>query len=44
LGASKPEQIVENLKAIEVMPKLTKEVLAKIEEILKNKPADAVSP
>lgn len=40
LGASKPEQVVENLKAIEVLPKLTPEVLAKIEAILDNKPAD----
>lgn len=42
LGASKPEQVVENLKAIEVLPKLTPEVLAKIEAILDNKPADLV--
>jgi len=39
LGASKPEQVVENLKAIEVIPKLTPEVLEKIEKILDNKPA-----
>ncbi|KAH9923604.1 NADP-dependent oxidoreductase domain-containing protein [Fomitopsis serialis] len=32
-------QVVENLKALEVIPKLTPEVLAKIEEILQNKPA-----
>ncbi|THU75848.1 Aldo/keto reductase [Dendrothele bispora CBS 962.96] len=38
LGATKPEQIVENLKAIEVMPKLTPEILEKIEKILNNKP------
>jgi aryl-alcohol dehydrogenase-like predicted oxidoreductase len=42
LGASKPSQITDNLKAIEVMGKLTPEVLEKIEEILKNKPEDAV--
>ncbi|KAI5991740.1 NADP-dependent oxidoreductase domain-containing protein [Pisolithus orientalis] len=39
LGASKPEQVVENLKALEVIPKLTPEILDKIEDILKNKPA-----
>ena len=39
LGASKPEQVLDNLKALEVIPKLTPEVLEKIEEILGNKPA-----
>ncbi|KAH7886451.1 NADP-dependent oxidoreductase domain-containing protein [Phlebopus sp. FC_14] len=39
LGASKPEQVVDNLKALEVIPKLTPEVVEKIEEILQNKPA-----
>lgn len=39
LGASKPEQVVENLKALDVIPKLTPEILDKIEEILKNKPS-----
>ncbi|KAK7682491.1 hypothetical protein QCA50_014291 [Cerrena zonata] len=38
LGASKPEQILENLKALEVIPKLTPAVLEKIEAILENKP------
>jgi len=38
LGASKPEQITENLKAIELIPKLTPEVLQKIEKILDNEP------
>ncbi|TBU29779.1 voltage-gated potassium channel beta-2 subunit [Dichomitus squalens] len=38
LGASKPEQIVDNLKALDVIPKLTSEVLEKIEHILENKP------
>ncbi|PPQ96145.1 hypothetical protein CVT26_004779 [Gymnopilus dilepis] len=38
LGASRPEQILENLKAIEVLPKLTPEVMEKIEKILENKP------
>ncbi|KAH0825957.1 NADP-dependent oxidoreductase domain-containing protein [Lanmaoa asiatica] len=39
LGASKPEQVVDNLKALDVIPKLTPEVLDKIEAILDNKPA-----
>jgi voltage-dependent potassium channel beta subunit len=38
LGASKPEQILENLKAIEVIPKLTPEIMNKIEKILNNTP------
>lgn len=42
LGASKPEQVVENLKALDVIPKLTPEILDKIEEILKNKPSPIV--
>jgi len=42
LGASKPEQITENLKAIEVIPKLTPEVLEKIEKILGNVPETQV--
>ncbi|KAI0354653.1 Aldo/keto reductase [Trametes cingulata] len=39
LGASKPEQLIDNLKALEVIPKLTPEVLEKIEKILDNKPS-----
>lgn len=39
LGASKPEQVTENLKAIEVIPKLTPEILEEIDGILENKPA-----
>lgn len=38
LGASKPEQVLDNLKALEIIPKLTPEIDAKIEEILGNKP------
>ncbi len=38
LGASKKEQLQENLKSLEVMPLLTTEVLDKIELILDNKP------
>jgi len=37
-GASKPEQLSENLKAAELVPLLTAELLEQIEEILQNKP------
>jgi len=38
LGASKPEQVHENCKALEVLPKLTPEIMEEIEKILENKP------
>lgn len=38
LGASKKEQLLENLKSLEVVPLLTSEVMDKIESILNNKP------
>jgi len=38
-GASKPEQMEQNLKALEVVPKLTPEVMEEIEKLLNNKPA-----
>ena len=38
LGASKESQLEENLKSLEILPLLTPEIIAKIEEILKNKP------
>ncbi|KAF9010016.1 Aldo keto reductase [Cyathus striatus] len=38
LGASNPKQLLENLKALEVLPKLTPEVLERIEKIVGNKP------
>lgn len=38
LGASKFEQLKENLKAMDVLPMLTKEVQSRIERILINKP------
>jgi voltage-dependent potassium channel beta subunit len=38
LGASKPAQLAENLKAIDHVEKLTPEVLAKIEAVMQNKP------
>lgn len=37
-GASKPEQVVENMKTIEKISALTDDMMKKIEEILKNKP------
>lgn len=42
LGATKPEQVLDNLKALEVIPKLTPEILDKIEIILDNRPASPV--
>uniref|UniRef100_A0A060TEA7 ARAD1D13948p n=1 Tax=Blastobotrys adeninivorans TaxID=409370 RepID=A0A060TEA7_BLAAD len=38
-GASRPEQIVQNIEAYKVLPKLTDEVLERIEKIVNNKPA-----
>ncbi|MBS1496172.1 MAG: aldo/keto reductase [Bacteroidetes bacterium] len=38
LGATKKQQLTENLKALEVLPLLTAEVLEKIEKIMQNKP------
>ncbi len=38
LGASKAEQLKENLKAMDVLPMLTPEILSQIEHILNNKP------
>jgi len=38
LGATKKEQLLENLKALEVLPKLDVLVMERIEGILKNKP------
>jgi aryl-alcohol dehydrogenase-like predicted oxidoreductase len=43
LGASKPEQVLDNLKALEVIPKLTDDIMEKIELILDNKPKPVVS-
>jgi voltage-dependent potassium channel beta subunit len=37
-GASRPEQVGENMKALEVAPKMTPDLMAKIDEILGNKP------
>jgi voltage-dependent potassium channel beta subunit len=38
LGATKPEQLTENLKALDVLPKLTDEVMQRIDEIMGTKP------
>jgi voltage-dependent potassium channel beta subunit len=38
LGATKESQLLENLKALEILPLLTKEVMDSIEEIMNNKP------
>ena len=38
LGATKKEQLYDNLKALEVVSKLTPDVIDKIEKILQNKP------
>lgn len=43
LGATKPEQILENLKALDVYKKLTPEISKRVEEILGNKPGLLVS-
>ncbi|MCJ7625552.1 MAG: aldo/keto reductase [Anaerolineaceae bacterium] len=37
-GASKASQVYENMKAVEIAPKLTEDVMEMIEEILDNKP------
>jgi aryl-alcohol dehydrogenase-like predicted oxidoreductase len=41
LGASKKEQLIENLKALDIVPLITNEVTEKIELILNNKPVQA---
>jgi len=38
LGATNKEQLKENLKALEVLPKLTDEVINKVEEIVQTRP------
>lgn len=38
LGASKKEQLTENLKALDALPLLTNEIIEKIENIVNNKP------
>ena len=43
LGASRVSQVHENLKALDVLPQLTDDVMAAIEEVLGNKPAEPES-
>ncbi|KAF2204170.1 voltage-gated potassium channel subunit beta-1 channel subunit beta-1 [Delitschia confertaspora ATCC 74209] len=38
LGASKVEQVHDNCKALKLLPKLTPEIMAEIEDVLQNKP------
>ncbi len=38
IGASRPEQVTENMEALEVVPRLTSDVMSRIEDVLKNKP------
>jgi aryl-alcohol dehydrogenase-like predicted oxidoreductase len=38
LGATKKEQLLDNLKAMEVLPKLTEEVMNRIDAVMKTKP------
>lgn len=40
-GASKPEQVVENMKALDVAKRLKRPVMDRIEEILENRPKPA---
>ena len=42
LGATKEAQLLENLKALEVYPKLTSEIINRIEAVMKTKPAISV--
>lgn len=38
LGASSPQQVLDNLEAVKVLPKMTPAIMGKIEKILGNKP------
>ncbi len=42
LGASKPNQLIDNLKSLEVLPLLTDDVMKRIETIIQNKPTLSV--
>ena len=42
LGAMKPEQLIENLGALEICKKLNKEILEEIETIMKNAPVGEI--
>lgn len=43
LGATKLQQVIEYLGAVDVLPKLTPEIMEKIEKLLNNKPTPTVS-
>lgn len=43
LGATKTHQIDDNVKALQMVPKLTDEIMEDIEKILDNKPAEPAS-
>ena len=38
LGATKKQQLLDNLSSLEVLPKLTPDIMEKIETIMKTKP------
>ncbi|KAL3473828.1 NADP-dependent oxidoreductase domain-containing protein [Aspergillus californicus] len=38
-GASRPEQVIDNVKSLELLPKMTPEVMAQIDEYLQNRPS-----
>lgn len=40
LGATKASQITENVKCLELLPKMSEDVMKEIEEVLANKPAE----
>jgi aryl-alcohol dehydrogenase-like predicted oxidoreductase len=42
LGATKPEQLIENLGAIDVLPRLTPDIMERIEKVLDNKPTPVI--
>ena len=37
-GASRPEQVTENMKALNIVEKLTPEMMSRIDSVLENKP------
>jgi len=41
-GASRPEQVWDSVRALELLPKLTEEVMKEIDDVLGNKPAPLV--
>lgn len=38
-GASRPDQIIDNVQSLKLLPKLTPEIMAQIDDLLLNKPA-----